>query len=452
MISLQRRVSKIHRAPFNVEDPVRCSPTHRGVNTAGSARIRRAANPTQIVRPLIVPVREYSVVVREPRKAHVGKVGSHGRELSVAVGGQIDARERRIVERKRERQRDGGDHIIPVIAGVRRARHNTTAYLGYRVLADARCRGRRVSWRRRGRYSSCWAWRGRWRRPWRRRHLGIGEGVAGGADATVEPHAQDVAHAVAAGPQAVVVADEGGGLGLHIGHHVIAGRAVDVEPGRALIVGVRLIPLAQEVVGVVAAVVPAHPDLAVGQHAHPRVIVVLVRPDGVAVDLDWRRPGGAAVGRAPEQRVAVVAGAAAAAISAVGFQIAAGVDHVDVCRVRRLDAHDRVTAGAEGAATGVDAEDAASGLRGDAGAALHDGQLGDRPGGTAVGRAGHFVAHAGGAAGVLVVILLVAHVDPAVGGYARLAGLLVARSGNRVADQELRPPGHAAVSGLVAGD
>src|SRR5207247_869352 len=141
-----------------------------------------------------------------------------------------------------------------------------------------------------------------------------------------------------------------------------------------------------------------------------------------------------------------------AAISAGGFQIAAGVDHVDVCRVGRLDAHDRVAARAEAAATGVDAEDAAPGLRGDAGAALHDGQLGDRPGGPAVGRAGHFVAHAGGAAGVLVVILLVADVDPAVGGYARLAGLLVARSGNRVADQELGPPGHAAVSGLVAGD
>ncbi|PYJ56190.1 MAG: hypothetical protein DME82_05230 [Verrucomicrobia bacterium] len=98
----------------------------------------------------------------------------------------------------------------------------------------------------------------------------------------------------------MVVADERRGLGLHIGHDVVAGRAVNVEPGRALVVGVRLIPLAQEVVGVVAAVVPADPDLAVGQHAHPRVIVVLVRPDGVAVDLDRRRPGGAAVGRFAE--------------------------------------------------------------------------------------------------------------------------------------------------------
>src|SRR5207244_6060101 len=113
---------------------------------------------------------------------------------------------------------------------------------------------------------------------------------------------------------------------------------------------------------------------------------------------------------------------------------------------------DRVAAGAEGAATGVDAEDAAPGLRGDAGAALHDGQLGDRPGGPAVGRAGYFVAHAGGAAGVLVVILLVAHVDPAVGGYARLARLLVAGRGDGVADKELRSPSDAAVGGFVAGD
>src|SRR5438034_9021500 len=111
-----------------------------------------------------------------------------------------------------------------------------------------------------------------------------------------------------------------------------------------------------------------------------------------------------------------------------------------------------MAAGAEAAATGVDAEDAAPGLRGATGAALHDVQLGDRPGGPAVGRAGHFVAHAGGAAGDIGVILLVADVDPAVGGYARLARLLVAGRGNRVADQELRSPGDAAVSGLVARD
>ena len=157
MIGLQRRIGEIHCAPLDVEYPIRGGPAHRGINTAGSARIRRAANPTQIVRPLIVPVREYSVVVREPRQAHVGKVGSHGRELSVAVGGHIDARERRIVERKRERQRDGGDHIVSMIAAVRRARHNTTAYLAYRVLVAGRCWRRR----RRRRERSCCRSRGR---------------------------------------------------------------------------------------------------------------------------------------------------------------------------------------------------------------------------------------------------------------------------------------------------
>jgi hypothetical protein len=62
----------------------------------------------------------------------------------------------------------------------------------------------------------------------------------------------------------VVVADEGGGLGLDVGDDVVTRGVVDVEPGGALVVGVGLIPLAEEVVGVVAAVVPADPDLAVG--------------------------------------------------------------------------------------------------------------------------------------------------------------------------------------------
>src|SRR5438067_1986370 len=111
-----------------------------------------------------------------------------------------------------------------------------------------------------------------------------------------------------------------------------------------------------------------------------------------------------------------------------------------------------MAARAEVAATAVDAEDAAPGLRGDARAALHDGQLGDRPGGPAVGRAGHFVAHAGGAADVLVVILLVADVDPAVGGYARLARLLVAGRRDGVADEKFAAPREAAVRRFVAGD
>ena len=115
---------------------------------------------------------------------------------------------------------------------------------------SCRCRCRRRS--------RCWCW------PYRRRRLRVGEGVAGGAVAAIEPHAEDVTHAAAAGSQAVVVADEGGGLGLDVGDDVVTGGVIDVEPGCALVIGVGLIPLAEEVVDVVAAVVPADPDLAVG--------------------------------------------------------------------------------------------------------------------------------------------------------------------------------------------
>jgi hypothetical protein len=96
----------------------------------------------------------------------------------------------------------------------------------------------------------------------------------------------------------VVVADESGGLGLDVGDDVVTGGVVDVEPGSALVVGVGLIPLAEEVVGVVTAVVPADPDLTVGQHTHPRVILVLAL--WVGVDLGGGGPGGAAIGRAAE--------------------------------------------------------------------------------------------------------------------------------------------------------
>ena len=142
----------------------------------------------------------------------------------------------------------------------------------------------------------------------------------------------------------MVVADEGGGLGLDVGDDVVTRGVVDVEPGGALVVGVGLIPLAEEVVGVVAAVVPADPDLAVGQHTHPGVILVLAL--WVGVDLGGGGPGGAAVGGAAEEGVAVEAGRAAAGVGA--FQVAAGINHVDVAGVGRADAHDRVAARAEG--------------------------------------------------------------------------------------------------------
>ena len=149
----------------------------------------------------------------------------------------------------------------------------------------------------------------------------------------------------------------------------------------------------------------------------------------------------------------MVARAPAAAISTRRLQVAARVDHVDVRGVGRADAHDRMAARAEAAAAGVGAKDAAPGLRRDARATLHDVQFRDDvPGGAAVSRAGDFIAHPGGAADAIGVILLVADIDPAVRGDPWLAGLLVAGGGDRVADQELRPPGHAAVSGLVARD
>src|SRR5262249_49117694 len=154
--------------------------------------------------------------------------------------------------------------------------------------------------------------------------------------------------------------------------------------------GVGLIPLAEEVVGVVAAIVPANPDLAAFGDAHPGVILVLVGAVRVGVDLARRRPGGPAVGRAPEQCVAVVARAPAAAIGARRLQVAARINHIDMRGVGRADADDRVAARAEVAATGVGAEDAAPGLHRDACATLDDAQLGDGPAYAAVGRAGDF--------------------------------------------------------------
>ena len=246
----------------------------------------------------------------------------------------------------------------------------------------------------------------------------------------------------------MVVADEGGRLGLDIGDDIVTGGVVDVEPGGALVVRVSLIPLAEEVVGVVAAVVPADPDLAVGQNTHPRVILVFALC--VGVDLGGGGPGDAAIGRAAEESVAVEAGRAAAAVGA--FQVAAGIDHVDVAGVSRAGAHDRVATRAE-RLIGVDAEDAAPGLGGRTGSALDDIQFGgDRPSRPAIGRAGHFVADARRTADVLVIVLLVAHVNPAIRGYARLGGLLIAGGRDWVADQELRAPTGTAVGGLVAGD
>ena len=67
----------------------------------------------------------------------VGECRVRSHKLRIAVGRQIDAGEGLVVQSVREGQRDGGDGIIPVIADVRRARHDAAPYLSYRVVAVA---------------------------------------------------------------------------------------------------------------------------------------------------------------------------------------------------------------------------------------------------------------------------------------------------------------------------
>src|ERR1043166_2166566 len=138
-------VVEIDGAPLNVKDPIGRSAGHRDVDAAGPARIAGAAGPTHIIRPQILPVGEDGVVVAVPWQADISEGILRGRKLGIAVGRQSDARVSLIVERERKGERNVGDYVIPVIAGVCRARDTTAAYLIYRVLADARC------WRRTGR-------------------------------------------------------------------------------------------------------------------------------------------------------------------------------------------------------------------------------------------------------------------------------------------------------------
>jgi hypothetical protein len=69
-----------------------------------------------------------------PRQALVSEGRIGGCELRIAVGRQINAGEGLIVQTVREGQRDGGHRIIPVIADVRRARHDGAPYLTDRVM------------------------------------------------------------------------------------------------------------------------------------------------------------------------------------------------------------------------------------------------------------------------------------------------------------------------------
>ena len=88
--------------------------------------------------------------MRGPWQALIGEGRIGGHELGIAVGRQINRSECLVVQGIREGQRDGDDCIIPMIAGVRGARHDTAADLSDCILHDARCGRRRVSRRRAG--------------------------------------------------------------------------------------------------------------------------------------------------------------------------------------------------------------------------------------------------------------------------------------------------------------
>jgi hypothetical protein len=65
-----------------------------------------------------------------PRQAFVSKGGIGSYELGIAIGRQIDTGETLVVQRERERQRDGCNRIIAVITNVGGARHDRTSALG----------------------------------------------------------------------------------------------------------------------------------------------------------------------------------------------------------------------------------------------------------------------------------------------------------------------------------
>ena len=145
----------VHCPPFDVEDSIGRNAAYRSVNATGSAGVIGAARLR--IGAQVAPVGEDCSVVATPRQAHVDGVSRGRGELRIAVGRQVNARERRAIQRVREWQRDGGYQIIRVISNVRRAGDDTASYLRYHVLADTR---RRCCASRRG-------WRGCWRRCWR---------------------------------------------------------------------------------------------------------------------------------------------------------------------------------------------------------------------------------------------------------------------------------------------
>jgi hypothetical protein len=117
---------EVLRAPLDIEDAV------------GSSATDRCEYPEPAVDQVqVIPVWEDRVVVRSPRQALVGEGRVGGHKLRIAVGRQLDRGEALVVQRVRERQRDGGDRIVPVIADVGRAWHDAAAYLIYHVRANA---------------------------------------------------------------------------------------------------------------------------------------------------------------------------------------------------------------------------------------------------------------------------------------------------------------------------
>ena len=139
-VSSRGRSSEVNSAPFNVEDPVGRCARHRGEYTARSAGESRA--PGVCIGALVVPVREDRVVVTDPwQRTDIGKGRIGSRKLRIAVGRHVDAVKGLVVQGVRERQRNVGYLIVPMIAAIGRPWHDAAAYLVYHVRTDAR-RGR----------------------------------------------------------------------------------------------------------------------------------------------------------------------------------------------------------------------------------------------------------------------------------------------------------------------
>ena len=72
------------------------------------------------------------------QRTDIGKCRVGSRKLRIAIGRYVDAVKGVIVQGVGERQRNGGYHIVPMIAAIGRPCHDAAAYLIYHVLADAR--------------------------------------------------------------------------------------------------------------------------------------------------------------------------------------------------------------------------------------------------------------------------------------------------------------------------